>query len=130
MTDTASPKQRPWLLFISWTLVGLMWALSLAGLMVLGVFNLLTFPLTGAATWLLAQRKGSQRGLPGLFVTASLPFLYIAYLNRQGPGYVTIQLANGGESHSQESSPFIWLGIGAAFFVVAIVVFVAKTRQD
>lgn len=96
----------------------------------IGVFNLLTLPLTYVATWFLAQRKGSHRGLPGLIATASLPFFYIAYLNRQGPGYVIIHFANGGESHSQESSLFIWLGIGVILFVISIVVFVAKTRQE
>ena len=106
MTDATAPIQRPWLLFVGWTLAGLMWAFSLASLAFIGVFNLLTLPLTGAVTWLLAQRKGSQRGLPGLFATASLPFFYIAYLNRQGPGYVIIHSGTS-ESHSQESSPFI-----------------------
>ncbi|MDH2903119.1 MAG: hypothetical protein PXZ08_04105 [Actinomycetota bacterium] len=107
-----------------------MWTFTLASLAFLGVFNLLTLPLSGAVTWLLAQRKDSQRGLPGLFATASVPFFYIAYLNRQGPGYVIIHFANGSESHSQESSPFIWLGIGAVFFVIGLTVFVAKTRQE
>jgi len=130
MTDTTAPKQRPWSLFIGWTLVGLMWALCFAGLMALGALNLLTFPLTGVATWFMARRKGSQKGLPGLFVTTSLLFFYVTFLNFRGPGYVIVHIANGNVSLSRVTSPFIWLGIGAVFFVIGVIVFVAKTRQD
>lgn len=130
MTDTATPTQRPWLLFIGWALVGLMWAFSLAGVMVVGALTLLTFPLTGVATWFMAHRKRSPKGLPGLFVTASLLFFYVTFLNFRGPGYVIVHIANGNVSLSRVSSPFIWLGIGAVFFVIGVIVFVAKTRQD
>ena len=130
MTVTTASTRRPWLLFCGWTLVGLMWIFSLAGLMALGVFNMLTFPLTGVATWFMARRKGSQKGLPGLFVTTSLLFFYVTFLNFRGPGYVIVHIANGNVSLSRVTSPFIWLGIGAVFFVIGVIVFVAKTRQD
>jgi hypothetical protein len=70
------------------------------------VINLVTLPLCGDISWLVTRLDGSTRGLPGLVATASLPFFYIAYLNRQGAGYITI-VSGTGESHFQESSPWI-----------------------
>jgi hypothetical protein len=102
---------RASLAFIGWTVVG-------AGA-VLGVLTILTigiFVLPGAAlvAGLLAWRgpQLSRRLVgPGLLTGAGVIPLYIAFLNRAGPGMVCTTSATSG-SCTQEMSPWPWIVAG------------------
>ncbi|MCU1430223.1 MAG: hypothetical protein JWL83_4223 [Actinomycetia bacterium] len=64
--------------------------------------------------------------MTGLVSGFGAPLLYIAFLNRHGPGDICRHYANGGESCTQESSPWPWLAIGAAFVIAGAVLFVQQ----
>ena len=125
MTSTPARVVRPWPMFLGWLLVGALWAAGVAGILTVGI---LILPIAGLATWFLVKRPGSRSGMPGLIATGGLPFFIIAYLNRSGPGNIAIP-TDTGWSHSEESSPWPWLGVGALFIVASVVVFFVKTRR-
>jgi hypothetical protein len=55
---------------------------------------------------------------------AGLPFIYIAYLNRDGPGNICTPVGNGGQQCMQEFSPWPFLIIGLALIVTGLVLFI------
>ncbi len=74
---------RDWALFGGWAVTGGGGLLALLSVMTVGIF---VAPVALAAAVLLATRRGTERGLPGLLSGVSLPLLLLTYLNRQGPG--------------------------------------------
>ena len=116
---------RSWLWFGAWVLVGGGYALALATLLSIGVFVL---ALTAAATALLASRRGSLVGLPGALSGPALPLLWIAYLNRGGPGTVCSGTPEG-SSCTDEWSPWPFLGPGVLLLVAGVVLFLVVRRR-
>jgi hypothetical protein len=78
-------RARPWVYFAVWSLTGATGAACLVGILSIGLFVL---PVALAATVLLARRWSSRSGLAGLVAGLALPLLYVALLNRSGPGLV------------------------------------------
>lgn len=111
--------------FIAWPVVGAALSLSVLGAMTIGIF-VLPFALLG----LLALLKwgGNRKSSVGLISGAGLPFLYVAYLNRNGPGTVCSPYGNGGQSCTDEWSPWPWLLIGAVLVVAGVLLFVRLRR--
>ena len=69
-----------------------------------------------------APWKQSSSGLsPG---SVSLP-LYVAYLNREGPGNVCSAIAHGGHSCLQAWNPWPWAAAGTSLVAVGITLFLA-----
>ena len=114
--------------FGCWLVAGACWVAALLGALSIGV---LVLPVAVALTVLLATRRTSSIGLPGIISGAGLPLLHVAYLNRGGPGNVCTSFGTG-RSCIQEWSPLPWLGIGAVLMVTgaAMFVFVAFIRTD
>jgi hypothetical protein len=70
------------------------------------------------------RRGGSGRELLGLVSGAGIPLLYVAWLNRDGPGEVCRPITNGVEC-TQQLTPWPWLGAALALMVAGVVLFVA-----
>lgn len=107
-----------WIWFGCWSVVG-------AGL-VLGAFALLAvLPVIAAVSVLLAVlRRQSLVGLPGIVSGLGLPMLYVAYLNRAGPGFFCTSTGLGATC-SQHPSPWPWLIIGLILVIVGLVGFLS-----
>ena len=117
--------QRRWGFFFAWIAIGAVFALSILGAMTIGMFVL---PIAvGATAWLATRRHGSG-GLAGLISGLGLPLLYVAYLNRAGPGTVCTVDSGGGQSCTDEWSPWPWFALGAALVIAGVFVFVARHR--
>lgn len=64
-----------------------------------------------------------------LLIGAGLPFLCIAYLNRNGPGMVCGPYKNGGQQCTQEFSPWPFVIIGAILVLLGVMLFL-RLRSD
>jgi hypothetical protein len=115
---------RPWAWFGAWLLLGAVWMFALVAILSVGVFVL---PVATVATVLLARRVSGRPGLPGLVSGLGAPVLYVAYLNRSGPGEVCTVFARG-SSCAQEWDPWPWLIVGLAFVAAGIVMFWVRAR--
>jgi len=105
--------------FVAWMFVGAAWSFSL-----LSVIGVLTILPTIGATLLLGRagkRRGGAVGLPGLAVGAGALPLYVAYLNRGGPGMECHANASGGEDCVERLAPLPWLCVGFALVVLGLV---------
>ena len=131
-TPAASPGvtvERPWTSFLAWALVGASAAMVVLGALSIGIFFI---PVVIIGAVALARRPNSRRGLPGLFAGLGFPLLYIAYLNRGGPGTVctSFQSSSGsGRSCGQEWSPWLWLAGGLLLAAIGIIAFLRATRS-
>ena len=101
---------------MAWLAVGALYAVAILGMLTIGVFVL---PVAVIATVLLVRNPKSLVGLPGVLVGGSFPLLYIAFLNRDGPGDVCSRNAHGG-SCTQEWSPWPFLLVAAALIAVSV----------
>ncbi len=131
-SPTASPlaaaPARSWGWFCAWALVGALYCLALLAAMTIGVFIL---PFAVVLTVVFVNRPGSRAGVGGLVSGAALPFAYVAFLNRDGPGTIcrSFKDATGsGESCLQEWSP--WPFVAAALFLAAAGVYLFTRRAE
>ncbi len=117
-----------WGAFFAWAAIG---AMALAGL--LAVFAIPVFlvleGVAGAGALALSARKTTRVGTPGLVFGVAVLLLYLAYLNRNGPGDVCVSHA-GQECTSVEEqwSPWPWLLAGLVLATVGVVAFVQTRR--
>lgn len=111
-----------WGWFGAWLVAGATWFVTVLGILSIGIF---VFPVAITLTVVLATRRTSSAGLPGIISGVGLPLVYIAYLNRGGPGNVCTKSALG-QSCTQEWSPWPWLAVGMALVAAGIVVFAAR----
>jgi protein-S-isoprenylcysteine O-methyltransferase Ste14 len=87
----------------------------------IGVFVL---AITIVATVFLARSSAARAGLAGIVSGIGVPLLYVAFLNRSGPGVVCT-----GRSCTDEWSPWPWLLIGAALLLVGLAWFIATSGR-
>ncbi|MER5603847.1 hypothetical protein [Streptomyces sp. NPDC002265] len=114
---------RAW--FCGWFVVGALGSLGLLTVLTVGPYLL---PVAIAAAVLLAVRRGSSAGLPGLVSGLGVPLLYVAFLNRDGPGNVCTATASG-ESCVDEFDPWPWLAAGTVLFLAGIVLALLLRRR-
>ncbi len=107
---------RTWAWFAAWLAVGGGFAFGLIGILSIGVFML---PVAALGLVVLVGRPGAGRGLPGLICGLGLAPLFVAYLNRDGPGDVCRAIA-GGVACEQEWSPWPWLAVGVGLMSAGI----------
>ena len=117
---------RLWAWFGAWLLTGAAWALSLVAILSIGLF---VIPLAIVATVLLARRTSWRLGFSGLIAGPGAPLIYVAYLNRAGPGNVCTAVARG-TSCMQEFDPLPWLIVGLALATAGVVAFLIRTRSQ
>jgi hypothetical protein len=125
MTFGRALSRLPWVWFTAWLLVGAGYALSFIGIASIGLFVL---PLPVLATLLLVRRRQATSGLPGLVSGLAVPVLYVAYLNRAGPGTICTTVT-GGQACNDEWSPWPWLAVGVILFVFGVAAFIDRQRR-
>ena len=110
---------RAWGWFAAWALVGVGAALGVAGLLTIGLPVLL---VTVVAAVLLVRRDGASRSAWGIGVGVALLLLWLAWLNRHGPGEYCTSTAVSSECADQYAPwPFV--------LVALVVLGVAVTGQ-
>ncbi len=99
--------------FWAWAIVGVVFALGLDVVFLL--------PFAGLLAVIVGLFRGSRGHMAGMLTGAGLPFLYVAYLNRQGPGTVCWTDGAGGGGCEDYLNPWPWLAIGVALVAGGIV---------
>jgi hypothetical protein len=108
---------------------GWFWAWVVVGAVgVLGFISFIGFlflpPL--ALVIFLMTRRPSVRGAFGALTGAGALLLYVAYLNRQGPGTTCYTTATGGGC-DEYLNPLPWLVLGLICFVAGVVLHARQT---
>jgi hypothetical protein len=114
-----------WGSFAAWFAVGAGLSLGILGAMSIGIFVL---PVAVAAAVVLAIRHRGGDELIGLVSGLGVPLLYVAYLNRSGPGMICTANSAGGQSCTDEWSPWPWVVLGAMLLIGGVVVYLARRR--
>jgi hypothetical protein len=115
----SADRVRSWP-FVAWAAVGAGACLALLTVFTVGVFIL---PVAIVATIALLRWRGSRTiAAIGVISGFGLVPLYVAYLNRGGPGDVCTT-SGGGQSCLTEWSPWPWLIAGAVMVALGIAVF-------
>jgi Mn2+/Fe2+ NRAMP family transporter len=124
-TDTPASPQRPrshlpW--FLAWVGVGIGFALGLSAL------GFIAVPLALAVTVLLVVFRHADRSALGLLVGVGLLSLYVAYVQRKGPGTVYWHTATASGSDTY-LDPRPWLVAGIALVAVGIAAYLWRDRR-
>jgi hypothetical protein len=119
-----STRADSWPAFAAWCVAGAGLCLGVVSMLTIGPFVLLlTLVLCGFLLW----RLDFGAGMAGLLAGASLPVLYVAWLNRDGPGTVCTSTSTS-TSCGDEWSPWPFVA-GAVIMVVAAVVAFVRVRR-
>jgi hypothetical protein len=96
--------------FAAWVVVGCAVALSMVSI------GLLVLIPTAVIAVLMIRRPAAKRSAYGALIGIGLLLLFVAYVNRQGPGTTCWQhgTATGCDEHL---NPLPWLALGVAFVV-------------
>ena len=116
----APRSQLPW--FFAWAAVGSGFAL---GISALGVF---TVPVALLLTVLLVLRHHADRSALGILAGIGLLALYVAYVQRKGPGTVSWHTATASGA-DEYLDPRPWLAAGILLVAVGVVAFFWRERR-
>jgi hypothetical protein len=111
-----------WGWFWAWAVVGIAGAI---GLVSLGLLVLVPALVAGA---FLARSQDARRSALGLLTGAGLVFLFVAYVQRDGPGTTCWHTATA-SGCDQHLDPRPWLAVGAAFVLVGVTAHAALRRR-
>ena len=114
-------SQLPW--FVAWVVVGV--GLGL-GVSVLGVF---AAPVALLAAVVLSVRHHAGRAALGALVGVGLLLLYVAYVQRKGPGTVSWHTATASGAN-QYLDPRPWLVAGLLLVVGGLVAYAWRGRRS
>jgi len=95
------------------------------GLLILGSLALLPAAL---AIWLVMTRPALRRSAFGLLAGVGATALFVAYVQRRGPGTVCWRTA-AASGCDQYSNPWAWLVSGVALVLVGVLVHVRHVRS-
>ncbi len=121
------PTTRPDLIALAcWVLGGVVAALALVSLGALASGVWLVIAAVGVAT--VRIRPRSARTWPGVFTGFGSVFLYVALLNRSGPGISCWKtaVASGCDEYL---NPLPWVLVGFAFTVPSIALLIRRMRN-
>ena len=121
---SAQPRAlRAWARFVLWTALGA--AATLASLSL----QILAAPLVVVVVLVLVARGAVSRAAFGLLAGAGLVALYVAYVQRKGPGVVTWHkaTASGAEEYMD---PRPWLIAGVILVAAGILAFIWRRRSS
>ncbi len=104
-----------WRWFLVWALLGSVWALAAVSL---GPLLILPALLLGIFLW--TKRPGARRSAFGLLSGAGTLLLYVAWVQRDGPGTTCSHTATSIRC-DQHLNPLPWLVLGLGLVVAGIV---------
>lgn len=111
--------------FAAWVVAGAGLCLGVLTMLTIGPFVLLaTLVLCGLLLW----RPGFGLGMTGGVTGAAVPVLWVAWLNRHGPGTFCTHTTNG-TSCSDEWTPWPFLLLAVVLAFGGVVIFVRLTRR-
>ncbi len=116
-----------WVGFTAWFVVGAGYTLGFLAIMTIGLFILVA---SSAAALLLVfrlHRTGNQ--LFGLVSGLGTPVLWVAYLNRGGPGNVCTTTSDGGQTCTEEWTPWPFLIAGLLLLAAGAIAFQLDRRR-
>ena len=102
--DSSTASRAGGTRFGVWLLVGAIVAFFGLSMPTLGLVAVLVAGVV--AGW-----RSRRQGLPGLLVGAALPLFWVAWLNRDGPGFVTFRTPTG-QGGRELLDPLPWLVAG------------------
>lgn len=105
--------------FALWAVVGAGGCVTFLGVLSIGVF---VAPVVVLLALLLLRTTKPDRSMLGAVAGISLPLLYVAWLNRGGPGDVC-RVEDNVTTCSEQWSPWPWVVAGIAFAAAGIVLF-------
>lgn len=108
-----------------WVLTGAALSLGLLGAFTIGPFALLVAVVLIAVNLRLG---GANASAVGTVAGVGVILLYVAWLNRDGPGDVCVTTGTGGECTS-EWSPWPWIGAGVLLIAAAPTAFALALRH-
>ena len=123
---TASRRPAPWT-YLWWAATGALVSLGVVSLLTIGIFLLAGAALLVVAGCSLAATRNG--GHVGALAGASVAPLYIAWLNRHGPGTFCEPLGVDGTHCGEQWSPWPFLAVGLALLAVAVTVAVRSRRE-
>jgi hypothetical protein len=100
-------------------------AVAAFGLLTLGSLALLPAAL---AVWLVTARSTLRRSAFGLVAGVGVVGLYVAYVQRRGPGTVCWRTATA-SGCDQYLNPWPWLASGVALVLVGFIIHVRRLRS-
>ena len=117
-------RSDSWAAYWLWCLAGAGLCLGVLSILTIGPFVLLV--TLGLCAWLL-WRVDFGWGMLGLLSGAALPLLYVAWLNRGGPGTVCTSTATG-TSCSDQWSPWPFVVVAVVLVGAGLVAFLRYRR--
>ncbi|MFF1542614.1 hypothetical protein [Streptomyces sp. NPDC058291] len=123
-TADAEGNVVAWGWFLGWLAVGACAGTGLAAILSFGiVLVLLAAVAAGVLLW-----RSPRRTIVGLLAGPAVPLVYIAYLNRGGPGNVC-RAAAGGQTCVDEYAPVPFLVGAAVFSCAGVLMFIALRHR-
>jgi hypothetical protein len=119
------PSRYGWLWFGAWVFVGVGGALGLVSLLFL-------LPVVAAVAILLSRRASAAQSWWGAISGAGLLLLYVAYVQRHGPGTHCHAIGSRqypGTQCDEYLDPRPWLVMGVVLVVAGVVGFVRRRRR-
>ena len=109
-------RSSGWGWFLAWALLGSSLALAAVSL---GPLLLVPIALLGVFLW--RRRPTARRSAFGLVTGAGTLLLYIAWLQRDGPGTTCTRIPPAGIRCDQHLNPLPWLVLGIALVIGGVV---------
>jgi hypothetical protein len=100
----------------AWTAVGIAWGVVVIGALTIGPFVL---PAAALGTFLLLRHDPARPASPAVVAGLGAVPLYVAFLNRGGPGTVCTTTTTS-QSCSGEMSPWPWVIVGLVLVGAAV----------
>jgi hypothetical protein len=112
--------------FFAWTAVGAGYAFGVLAVLSIGVFIV---AIAVVATVLLVRKPEARAGTIGLASGLGFTLLWVAFLNRAGPGTVCESTATS-QSCFEAWNPWPWLAIGVGLVAVGAVWFGSSNSRS
>jgi hypothetical protein len=114
-----------WGAFLGWSVAGVGMGVGVLSILTIGPFvMLLTLFLCGVLLW----RPGPGPAMTGVISGAAAPPLWVAWLNRDGPGNICTRTATS-TSCLDEWSPWPFVAVALVLLVVGVAVFGRLRRR-
>ena len=123
----AYARASSWVGFTAWFVVGAGYALGFLAIMTIGLFVLVAASVAAMLLVFRLHRAGNQ--LFGLVSGLGTPVLWVAYLNRGGPGDVCTSGGGGSQTCTEEWAPWPFLLAGLLLLAAGVVAFQLDRRR-